>query len=123
MQHSTPDQVFSCPIEATLSILGGKWKTVIIWQLREGPRRYSEISDALQNAISPKMLTKQLRELETDGIVSRVAYPEIPPRVEYRLTEKGVTLMPVLESMCEWGFKNLGDRIQVCEVKNIKNRV
>jgi DNA-binding HxlR family transcriptional regulator len=123
MQHSTPDQVFSCPIEATLSILGGKWKTVIIWQLREGPRRYSEISGALQDAISPKMLTKQLRELETDGIVSRIAYPEIPPRVEYRLTEKGETLMPVLVSMCEWGFKNLGDRIQVCEVKKIKNRV
>ena len=111
MQHSTADQVFSCPIEATLSILGGKWKTVILWRLRDGPRRYSEISDDLQNAISPKMLTKQLRELEMDGIIKRIAYPEIPPRVEYRLTEKGVTLMPVLESMCAWGFKNLGDRI------------
>lgn len=111
MQHSTPDQVFLCPIEATLSILGGKWKAIIIWHLRDGPRRYSEISADLQNAISPKMLTKQLRELEMDGIVKRIAYPEIPPRVEYQLTEKGVTLMPVLESMCAWGFKNLGDRI------------
>jgi DNA-binding HxlR family transcriptional regulator len=116
MQRSSPTDIFFCPVEATLSILGGKWKTVIIWQLRDGPRRYSEISDAL-HAISPKMLTKQLRELESDGIVKRTAYPEIPPRVEYNLTDKGSTLLPILDAMCAWGFKNMGDRIEKCDGK------
>jgi len=98
---------YQCPVEATLDVIGGKWKPLILWQLRGEKLRFSGLQQNMQG-ISPKMLTKQLRELEEDGLVLREVYPEIPPRVEYSLTEFGKTVLPVLEALCEWGNGYLG---------------
>jgi DNA-binding HxlR family transcriptional regulator len=94
--------VVKCPIEATLDIIGGKWKSVILFRLSEQTRRYSELSRLLCK-VSPRTLTKQLRELEADGLIRRTVYPQVPPKVEYDLTEKGKTLQPVLAAISEWG--------------------
>jgi len=93
---------YSCPVEAAIDIIGGKWKPWIIWCLRHKVLRFSELQKEL-SGISPKILTKQLRELEGDGIVSRRIYAEIPPKVEYSLTPSGKTVIPVVETLCEWG--------------------
>jgi DNA-binding HxlR family transcriptional regulator len=104
------DHAFLCPVEATLSIIEGKWKPLVIWRLKDKTLRFSQLESELQ-PISPKMLTKQLRELEKDGLVGRKIYPEIPPRVEYFLTPKGNSLMPVLDNMGAWGAVHLKDRL------------
>ena len=91
-----------CRINYTQKIFAGKWKITIIWFLKNEARRYSEIKKVLSN-ISQGSLTKQLRELGEDGIVGRKVYPEVPPRVEYFLTEKGKKLIPVLDTMEEFG--------------------
>ncbi|MGM7722222.1 winged helix-turn-helix transcriptional regulator [Metabacillus sp. Hm71] len=97
------NQSFNCEKELTLSIIGGKWKMIIIWHLgKEGTKRFSELKALLPN-ITQKMFTNQLRELEEDHIIHRKVYPVVPPRVEYSLKEHGRTLMPILESMYEWG--------------------
>src|SRR5262245_45226222 len=93
-----------CPAERTLDIIGGRWKVLILWQLFEGERRFSELFRALAG-ITQKMLTQQLRELEKDGIVHRQVYPQIPPKVEYSLTPIGESLRPVVDAMCEWGLR------------------
>jgi len=92
----------SCPVETTLRVIGGRWKVLAIHYLLEDSRRFNELHRLL-GGISPRTLTKQLRELERDGIVRREAFPEIPPRVEYSLTPLGRSLEPVLLSMDEWG--------------------
>lgn len=97
---------YQCPVEATLDVIGGKWKPIILWQLKAEKLRFSGLQQNMQG-ISPKMLTKQLRELEEAGLVLREVYPEIPPRVEYSLTEFGKTVLPVLNALCEWGSKYL----------------
>ena len=97
---------YKCPVEATLDVIGGKWKPIILWQLKAEKLRFSGLQQSMQG-ISPKMLTKQLRELEEAGLVLREVYPEIPPRVEYSLTEFGKTVLPVLDALCEWGSKYL----------------
>jgi len=100
----------NCEKELTLSIIGGKWKMIIIWYLgKEGTKRFSELKALLPN-ITPKMMTNQLRELEADQIVHREVYAVVPPKVEYSLTENGVSLMPILESMYSWG-KNYRDTV------------
>ena len=91
-----------CGINYTQKILAGKWKITIIWLLKNEAKRYSEIKKFLSN-ISQGSLTKQLRELEEDEIIGRKIYPEVPPRVEYFLTEKGKRLTPILDSMEEFG--------------------
>jgi DNA-binding HxlR family transcriptional regulator len=94
---------FNCEKELTLSIIGGKWKMIIIWYLgKEGTKRFSELKALLPN-ITQKMLTNQLRELESDDIIHREVYPVVPPKVEYSLTANGVSLIPILESMYSWG--------------------
>ncbi len=98
---------YHCPVEATLDVIGGKWKPLILWQLREEILRFSGLQQSMPG-ISPKMLTKQLRELEEDGLVLRVVFPEIPPKVEYSLTSFGKTVIPVLDSLCQWGSEYLG---------------
>jgi DNA-binding HxlR family transcriptional regulator len=90
-----------CPAEATIGVIGGRWKVPIVWHLFAGTRRFSELRRALP-ACTQKMLTQQLRELEQDGVVSRKVYPQVPPKVEYSLTERGRSLRPVVESMCRW---------------------
>jgi len=102
-----------CALEAALSIIGGKWKLKIYKALRNGGNiRFSSIHKSLQD-ISEKTLAAQLRELENDGIVTRTSYPEIPPRVEYTLTELGTQLEPVFESLNNWGKAYVGKRFAV----------
>ncbi len=97
---------FECPITATLAIIGGRWKTLILYQLTFGTKRFGEIAVRIPT-ISRKVLTEQLKELEKDGLVKRKQYKEIPPRVEYSLTELGKSLSSVLEEMAIWGNKHL----------------
>ncbi len=100
----------NCEKELTLAVIGGKWKLIILWHLGlEGTKRFGELKKLIPN-ITQKMLTNQLRELEEDKLISRKVYPEVPPRVEYTLTEYGVSLMPVLKSMYEWG-KHYGETV------------
>jgi len=91
-----------CPVEATLEMIGGKYKALILWHLSEGKLRFSELKKAIPNA-TPKMLTQQLRELEAHKLIHREVYPVIPPKVEYSLTETGISLIPVLQAMRDWG--------------------
>ena len=104
MNHKT--DLFHCPVEAVLSLISGKYKCIILWHLMEGTQRYSELRRFVPQA-TPKMLTQQLRELESDGLVHREIFPVIPPRVEYSLTEFGQSIRPVLESMYAWGSRCL----------------
>lgn len=97
---------YHCPVEAALAVIGGKWKALIIWQLKGGRLRFTQLMDKLP-MVSPRMLTKQLRELEDDGVITRTIYPEVPPRVEYSLTDLGTSVIPVLESLCAWGSEYL----------------
>lgn len=92
-----------CSVEATLSVIGGAWKAVIVFHLLEGKRRFGELSRLVPGA-TQRMLTLQLRELEGDGVISRTVFPEVPPRVEYELTEFGRSLRPVLKTMQDWGL-------------------
>lgn len=93
---------YNCPMEVTLSLIGGKYKSLILWHLIGGTLRFSELSRLIPQA-TPKMLIQQLKDLERDGLLLRQAYPEVPPRVEYSLTEFGRTLIPALDAMCDWG--------------------
>lgn len=92
----------SCPVETTLRVIDGRWKVLVLHYLLEDVRRFNELHRLLVG-VSPRTLTKQLRELERDGIVHRKVYPEIPPRVEYSVTPLGRSLEPVLAAMDEWG--------------------
>jgi DNA-binding HxlR family transcriptional regulator len=91
-----------CAVEATLSVIGGVWKPVLLFHLLEGRLRFNALCRSVPSA-TPRMITLQLRELEADGIVTRIVYPEVPPKVEYELTELGTSLAPVLLSMRAWG--------------------
>lgn len=100
----------SCEIEVTMKMIGGKCKPLILYMLIEsGTMRFNEIMRQI-TSISQKTLTNQLRELEADGLIRRDAFAEIPPRVEYSVTEKGRSLFPILELMCKWGEQNIDDR-------------
>jgi DNA-binding HxlR family transcriptional regulator len=97
------EKIFNCEKELTLSIIGGKWKMLVLWHLgKEGTKRFGELK-ALMPGITQRMLVNQLRELEDHLIVHREVYPVVPPKVEYSLTEQGRSLMPILDSMYEWG--------------------
>ena len=100
-----------CPVAATLDLIGGKYKALILWYLSDGRRRFSELRKMIANA-TPKMLTQQLRELESDQLVHREVYPVIPPKVEYSLTETGKSLMPVLVAIRDWGTDYLRNHNQ-----------
>ena len=92
----------NCPVEATLELIGGKYKALILWHLSESKLRFSELRKVITNA-TPKMLTQQLRELEAQALIHREVFPVIPPKVEYSLTELGKSLMPILVAMRDWG--------------------
>jgi len=94
----------NCPVETTISLLGSKWKLLILRELFKGTRRFGELSRGVPG-ISQKMLTQQLRQMEDDNLVSRKVYAEVPPRVEYSLTEIGKSLKPILDAMHTWGTK------------------
>ena len=91
-----------CPVETTLDLIGGKYKALILWYLAKEKLRYSQLRDLI-GSITPKMLTQQLRELESRQLVHREVFPIVPPRVEYSLTELGKSLMPILVAMRDWG--------------------
>ena len=95
-----------CPVEATLELIGGKYKALILWHLSEKTLRFSELKKLIPTATA-KMLTQQLRELESDKLLHREVFPVIPPKVEYSLTELGRSLMPVLVAMRDWGANYL----------------
>lgn len=98
---------YHCPVEATLDVIGGKWKVVILYHLtQDGTHRFAVLRRKIPG-VSERMLTQQLRELEDDGIVHREVYPEVPPKVEYSLTDYGRTLRPITEVMCEWGQRHM----------------
>ena len=96
-----PD-AYGCPVEATLAVIGGKWKGVILYHLMSGTKRFNEFR-RLMSDITQRMLTLQLRELEKDGIIHREIFKEVPPKVEYSLTEFGRTLEPIIKLMRDWG--------------------
>ena len=96
------DKKENCPVEATLELIGGKYKALILWHLSEKKLRFSELKKVITNA-TPKMLTQQLRELEANALIHREVYPVIPPKVEYSLTETGKRLLPILVAMRDWG--------------------
>lgn len=105
-----------CGIEYTLSIMGGKWKPLILWLLaKKGTKRNGEIKRFIPT-VTNKMLSQQLKELVSDGLVDRKDYKTIPPKVEYSITEKGKSLLPVLDFMCEWGYKNRNDLCNTGEI-------
>ena len=93
-----------CAVEATLSVIGGVWKPVLVFHLLNGKLRFNALCRAIPSA-TPRMMTLQLRELEADGIVKRTVFPEVPPKVEYELTELGQSLAPVLLNMRDWGAR------------------
>ena len=92
----------ACPVETTLTLISSKWKVLIVRDLLTGTKRFGELQRSVGN-VSQKVLTAQLREMEEDGLVDRKVYPEVPPRVEYSLTELGRSLEPVLSAMWNWG--------------------
>ena len=103
-------RVYVCSLEAAMDVIGGKWKPHILWKIKDAPLRFGAIQEKLP-AISQKMLTRQLRALEQDRLVTRTEYPGMPPRVEYALTERGKTVIPVLMALKTWADHELADQI------------
>ena len=98
-----------CPVETTLSLIGGKYKALILWHLSDGTLRFSQLRSQI-SGVTPKTLTQQLRELEASELIHREVFPVIPPKVEYSLTELGRSLMPILVAMRDWGSGYLRKR-------------
>ena len=109
---------FNCPIEATISLIGGKYKALILWHLIDKTLRFSQLQRLIPQA-TPKMLTQQFRELEADNLIIRRVYPVVPPKTEYSLSERGRTIIPILDAMCEWGKDYLSERGRIpCHKSN-----
>jgi DNA-binding HxlR family transcriptional regulator len=115
---------YNISVEATLEVIGGKWKCVILCHLTHGKKRTSELKRLMPN-ITQKMLTQQLRELEDDGVINRIVYNQVPPKVEYELSEYGQSLEHILSSLCTWGenhiIKVYGDKSEVLEESILNN--
>jgi DNA-binding HxlR family transcriptional regulator len=108
MGQYTSDE-YNCPMEVTLELIGGKWKSLILWHLSLKTLRFSELRKLVPRA-TQKMLTQQLRDLENDGLIIRKVYAEVPPKVEYYLSDFGKSIKPILEAMCTWGSDYLKNR-------------
>ncbi|MDR1028777.1 MAG: helix-turn-helix transcriptional regulator [Clostridiales Family XIII bacterium] len=93
---------YNCPVDATIDMIGGKYKSLILWHLIDATLRFGELHKLIPQA-TPKMLTQQLRELEADSLIARTVYPVVPPKVEYALTDLGRSIQPILSAMYEWG--------------------
>lgn len=106
MAHSKYDCNLGCPVEAALEVIGGKWKGVILYHLLSETMRFNQLR-RLMPEVTQRMLTRQLRELEADNLISRKVYPEVPPKVEYSMTEYGKTLTPVIYALQAWGLQHL----------------
>ena len=103
------DELPACPVETTLLLISDKWKVLILRDLLDGTLRFGELRRSL-GSVSQKVLTANLRQMERDGLVHRKVYPEVPPRVEYSLTETGKSLRPVIEAMRDWGSNYQAER-------------
>lgn len=101
----TYETKLTCPIQQTIALIGDKWKILVLCTLSDGTKRFGELQRAL-NGITPKVLTRQLRDLERDGLIARQIFPQVPPRVDYSLTPLGLSLMPILGQLHEWAVKN-----------------
>ena len=101
----TYETKLTCPIQQTIALIGDKWKILVLCTLSDGTKRFGELQRAL-NGITPKVLTRQLRDLERDGLIAREIFPQVPPRVDYSLTPLGLSLMPILGQLHEWAVKN-----------------
>ena len=101
---------YRCTVALTLEVIGGKWKSLILWHLKNKTLRFSQLQRRLDK-VTQKMLTQQLRDLERDGMVHRQVYAEVPPRVEYSLTDLGRSVIPLLDLMCQWG-KDFDNRVE-----------
>ena len=101
-EQTAKKELPACPVETTLTLIGDKWKVLILRDLLPGKKRFGELKKSL-GKVSQKVLTAQLRDMESNGLVSRKVYPEVPPRVEYSLTELGQSLKPILDAMQQWG--------------------
>ena len=111
-----PNMRNDCAIDATMSVIEGRWKAVVLCKLmKKGTMRFNQLMKEIEG-VSPRMLTKQLKELEKDGMVSRKTYAEIPPRVEYSLTKRGESIIPVLSAIARWGVSHM-----TCSFIEIKN--
>lgn len=112
---------YHCAMDITMDFIGGKWKTVVLWYLRKDKKRFSELRRLIPN-ITEKMLSLQLKDLENDGIVKRKIYPEVPPKVEYYLTDFGKTLIPMLEEIAKWGRKLAETKGKMVDKERVKTR-
>ena len=99
---ATAKELPACPVETTLTLISSKWKVLIVRDLLAGTKRFGELQRSVGN-VSQKVLTAQLREMEANGLLTRTVYPEVPPKVEYTLTELGYSLKPILDAMWNWG--------------------
>lgn len=106
MEQKNLEKNDPCPVTFCMRVIGGKWKPIILFLISKSANRFGILQRGIEG-ISKQMLTKQLRELEEDGILERVIYPEIPPRVEYFITDKGKTIFPIVEAMRDWGEVNM----------------
>jgi DNA-binding HxlR family transcriptional regulator len=122
MNYATLKQVHVCPVETGLELIGGRWKARILWKLYNGTMRFGELRRGLPG-ITEKMLTQQLKELEHDQLIIRTQYPEMPPRVEYSLSEFGRSLTPVLEALKAWGVENQAQIRHVIQAEAIENLI
>ncbi len=107
-----PEKTYECGLDAAVDVVGGKWKPLVLWALSEQPRRFGALRRELPG-VSEKVLTQQLRELERDGIVRRTVYDQVPPGVEYSLTELGVSLERALAPLGDWGERHLAHIVAV----------
>lgn len=106
-RHSRFDCTPGCSVEAAIGLIDGKWKSIILWHLLSGTLRFNEIKRKVENC-TPRMLTNQLREMEEDGLITRKVYAQVPPKVEYSLSEIGRTMEPILRELKAWGDRNIG---------------
>lgn len=102
MNDNKSKELPACPVETTLTLIGDKWKVLILRDLMPGKKRFGELKKSI-GSVSQKVLTSQLRDMESSGLVNRKVYAEVPPRVEYSLTELGQSLKPVLDALSDWG--------------------
>ncbi len=108
-EEITENNLAGCPMTSVMNVIGGKWKVIILFHLREQTLRFGELRKRIPK-VTQKMLTQQLRELESDGLVTRKVYPEVPPRVEYKSTKLSDELRPILDMLCDWGEKQKAQR-------------
>ncbi|MBH0239093.1 winged helix-turn-helix transcriptional regulator [Methylobrevis albus] len=106
-RHSRFDCTPGCSVEAAIGLIDGKWKSIILWHLLSGTLRFNELRRHVQNC-TPRMLTNQLREMEENGLITRKVYAQVPPKVEYSLSELGRSMEPILRTLKEWGDANIG---------------